>query len=55
MDYVILMVMGSGAMLGGYLGARYTNRFDDSSLKFMIGLVLVLVAIFMFFQVLIMI
>ncbi|MGA9843131.1 MAG: sulfite exporter TauE/SafE family protein, partial [Nitrososphaeraceae archaeon] len=26
-DYLVLMVMGSAAMIGGYLGARYTNRF----------------------------
>ena len=54
-DYVILMVMGSGAMLGAYLGAKFTNRFNDSTLKFIIGLVLVIVAISMFWQVLSMI
>ncbi len=47
-DYLILMVMGPGAMLGAYLGARYTNRFSDSSLKFIIGLVLIVVAVSMF-------
>lgn len=35
--YIILGVMGPGAMVGAYLGARYTNRFSDSSLKFLIG------------------
>jgi len=54
-DYVILMVMGSGAMLGAYLGAKFTNRFNDSTLKFIIGLVLVIVAISMFWRVLSMI
>lgn len=28
--YHILMLMGPGAMLGAYLGARYTNRFGES-------------------------
>ena len=51
-DYVILMVMGSGAMLGAYLGAKFTNRFKDSTLKFIIGLVLVIVAVSMFWRVL---
>jgi uncharacterized membrane protein YfcA len=50
-DYVILMVMGPGAMLGAYLGAKFTNRFNDSTLKFIIGLVLVIVAISMFWRV----
>jgi uncharacterized protein len=54
-DYLVLMVMGPGAMLGAYLGARYTNRFSDSSLKFIIGLVLIVVAISMFGRVVFMI
>ena len=33
------MVMGSAAMIGGYLGVRYTNRFSDTSLKRIIGIV----------------
>jgi uncharacterized membrane protein YfcA len=36
-DYLILMLMGSNAMFGTYLGARYTNRFSESNLKFLIG------------------
>ena len=39
-DYLVLMIMGSAAILGGYIGARY-----------MIGLVLIVVAITMFFRV----
>ncbi len=54
-DYLVLMVMGSNAMIGAYLGARYTNRFSDSNLKFLIGFVLVIVAISMFWRVLIII
>ena len=50
-DYLALMVMGSAAMIGGYLGARYTNRFSDTSLKRIIGIVLIVVAITMFLRV----
>ena len=38
-DYLVLAVMGSGAMLGGYLGARYTNRFSEIDLKRLIAIV----------------
>lgn len=51
-DYFVLIVMGSGAMIGGYLGARYTNRFSERSLKRVIGLVLIVVAATMFLGVL---
>jgi uncharacterized membrane protein YfcA len=50
-DYPILVIMGSGAMVGGYLGARYTDRFSERTLKHIIGLVLIVVAFTMFFQV----
>jgi uncharacterized membrane protein YfcA len=50
-DYFILIIMGSGAMLGGYLGAKYTNRFSESTLKRLIGLVLIVVATTMFLRV----
>jgi uncharacterized membrane protein YfcA len=50
-DYTVLIIMGSGAMIGGYLGARYTNRFSERSLKRLIGIVLVIVAITLFFRV----
>ena len=53
-DYIILLIMGLGAMIGAYLGAKYTNKFSDSSLKFLIGLVLIVVAISLFVKVLIM-
>jgi uncharacterized membrane protein YfcA len=52
-DYLVLMVMGSNAMIGAYLGARYTNKFSESNLKFLIGLALAIVAISMFWIVLI--
>ena len=38
-------------MMGGYLGARYTNLFSERSLKRIIGLVLIVVATTMFFRV----
>ena len=50
-DYLVLMIMGSAAMIGGYLGARYTNRFSDTGLKRIIGIVLIVVAITMFLRV----
>jgi uncharacterized protein len=50
-DYSILVIMGSGAMVGGYLGARYTDRFSERTLKHIIGLVLIVVAFTMFSQV----
>jgi uncharacterized membrane protein YfcA len=50
-DYLVLVVMGSGAMIGGYLGAKYTNRFSDTNLKRIIGLVLIIVAVSMLLRV----
>jgi hypothetical protein len=38
-------------MIGGYLGARYTNRLSERSLKRLIGLVLIVVAATMFLRV----
>lgn len=38
-------------MIGGYLGARYTNRFKESNLKRLIELVLIVVVFTMFFRV----
>ena len=49
-DYLVLTVMGFAAMVGGYLGARYTNRFSDKSLKRIIGIVLIVVATTMFLR-----
>jgi uncharacterized protein len=50
-DYLVLMIMGSAAMIGGYTGAKYTNRFSETNLKRIIGLVLIIVAITMFWRV----
>jgi len=35
--------MGPAAMLGGYMGAKYTGRFSEGSLKLIIGIVLIVV------------
>jgi uncharacterized membrane protein YfcA len=40
-------------MAGGYIGARYTNRFNTRTLKMLIGIVLILVAITMFLRALV--
>jgi uncharacterized membrane protein YfcA len=50
-DYFVLIIMGSSAMIGGYLGARYTDRFSERNLKRIIGLVLIVVAATMFLRV----
>jgi len=47
-DYLTLAVMGPSAMVGGYIGAKFTNRFSAERLKLIIGIVLVVVALFMF-------
>jgi uncharacterized membrane protein YfcA len=35
--------MGPAAMLGGYMGAKYTSRFSEGSLKLIIGILLIIV------------
>lgn len=50
-DYLTLAVMGSTAMIGGYIGAKFTGRFSDDKLKMLIGFVLIVVALFMFLRV----
>ena len=47
-DYSVILVMGPAAMLGGYLGAKYTDRFSEKTLKHIIAIVLIIVAITMF-------
>jgi len=43
-DYLIVIVIGPAAMIGGYFGVRYTNRFSDKNLKRLIALVSSVVA-----------
>jgi uncharacterized membrane protein YfcA len=54
-NYIILIIMGSTAMIGGYIGAKYTNRFSDVTLKRIIGVVLIVVALTMFWRVIILV
>jgi len=49
-DFLVLGTMGSTAMIGGYIGARYTDRFSANTLKLLIGIVLVFVAVVMFLK-----
>jgi uncharacterized membrane protein YfcA len=50
-DYVVLSAMGPPAMLGAFMGAKYTNRINESNLKFIIAMVLSLVAVTMLWRV----
>ncbi|HZL24864.1 MAG TPA: sulfite exporter TauE/SafE family protein [Nitrososphaeraceae archaeon] len=43
-NFLYIIVLGPSAMLGGFLGARYTNRLSPTNLKRLIGLVLAIVA-----------
>ena len=43
-NFLYIIVLGPSAMLGGFLEARYTNRLSPTTLKRLIGLVLVIVA-----------
>jgi uncharacterized membrane protein YfcA len=50
-DFLILVVMGFTAMIGGYIGASFTHRFSERNLKQIIGIVLIVVAVTMFIRV----
>ncbi|MDE1769937.1 MAG: hypothetical protein KGI28_05220, partial [Thaumarchaeota archaeon] len=50
-DYLTLGITGSTAMVGGYIGAKFTNRLSVGKLKASIGIVLIIVALFMFSRV----
>ena len=50
-DYVVLYAMGPPAMLGAFMGAKYTNRISESNLKFIIAVALSLVAATMLWRV----
>lgn len=49
-DYLVLSTMGPSAMICAFLGAKYTNQFSDKSLKRIIAIVLIVVAITMFLR-----
>jgi uncharacterized membrane protein YfcA len=42
-NFLTMITMGPAAMIGGYMGAKYTNRFSEGSLKLIIGIVLIVV------------
>ncbi len=50
-DYPTVAIMGSTAMIGGYIGAKFTGRFSAEKLKMLIGFVLIVVALFMFLRI----
>jgi uncharacterized protein len=43
-----LIILGPSAMIGGFLGAKYTNHLSPSTLKKLIGIVLSIVAVTIF-------
>ena len=47
-NFLYLIVLGPSAMIGGFLGAKYTNRLSALTLKKLIGLVLAIVAVVIF-------
>ena len=47
-NFLYLIVLGPSAMIGGYLGAKYTKRLSPSTLKKLIGIVLAIVAAVIF-------
>ena len=47
-DFVVLSVMGVAAMIGGFTGARYSQRFNDMTIRKILGIVLIGVAVTMF-------
>ena len=44
------LVMGVGAVIGAYLGARQTGRLSDRALRFIIGLILCAMSVVMMYQ-----
>ena len=42
-NFLYLIVLGPSAMIGGFLGARYTNRLSPTNLKRLIGIVLAII------------
>jgi uncharacterized membrane protein YfcA len=47
-NFLYLIILGPSAMIGGFLGARYTNRLGPINLKKLIGIVLAIVAAIIF-------
>jgi uncharacterized protein len=51
-DFIILTLMGPTAMLGAFLGSKFTNKINESNMKFVISIVLIVIAVAMFLRVL---
>ena len=47
-NFLYLIVLGPSAMIGGFLGAKYTTRLSALTLKKLIGLVLAVIAVVIF-------
>ncbi len=50
-DFLIMITMGPAAMIGGYLGAMFTNKVSEKHLKLIIGIVFIIVAGIMIWQI----
>jgi uncharacterized protein len=51
-DFVILALMGPTAILGAYLGSKFTNKINESNMKFLISIILAVIAMSMLWRVL---
>ena len=51
-NFLYLIVLGPSAMIGGFLGAKFTNRFSQSTLKRLIGVGLAIVGVSIFVSIL---
>jgi len=49
-DFVILTLMSPTAMLGAFLGSKFTNKINESKMKFVISIVLIVIAAAMFLR-----
>ena len=50
-NFLVLATMGPASMLGGYFGAKYTNRFSERNLMKIIGIVLIAVVVSMIWRI----
>ncbi len=51
-DFMILILMGPTAMLGAFMGSKFTNKINESNMKFVISIVLIVIAVSMSWRVL---
>lgn len=51
-DFVILTLMGPTAMLGAFLGSKFTNKINESKMKFVLSIVLIVIAVAIFLRLL---